>query len=82
MTAAAVAGPGIGLAALALCAGFLAFLPTDYRGLSELGIIASAGMLIGVVISLTTLPAWLASPGRRRSSSRSAMPRWRRSTAS
>jgi hopanoid biosynthesis associated RND transporter like protein HpnN len=60
VTAAAVAGPGIGLAALALCAGFLAFLPTDYRGLSELGIIASAGMVIGVVISLTTLPAWLA----------------------
>ncbi|WP_431268081.1 hypothetical protein [Dankookia sp. P2] len=60
MTAAAVAGPGIGLAALALCGGFLAFLPTDYRGLSELGIIASAGMGIGVVISLTTLPAWLA----------------------
>lgn len=59
VTAAAVAGPGIGLAALALCAGFLAFLPTDYRGLSELGIIASAGMLIGVLVSLTTLPAWL-----------------------
>ena len=59
VTAAAIAGPGIGLAALALCAGFLAFLPTDYRGLSELGIIASAGMLIGVVISLTTLPALL-----------------------
>jgi hopanoid biosynthesis associated RND transporter like protein HpnN len=59
VTAAAIAGPGIGLAALALCAGFLAFLPTDYRGLSELGIIASAGMLIGVCVSLTTLPALL-----------------------
>jgi hypothetical protein len=59
VTAAAIAGPGIGLAALALGAGFLAFLPTDYRGLSELGIIAAAGMLIGVVVSLTTLPAWL-----------------------
>ncbi len=60
VTAAAIAGPGIGLAALALCAGFLSFLPTDYRGLSELGIIAGAGMLIGVVASLTTLPAILA----------------------
>ena len=59
VTAAAIAGPGIGLAALALCAGFLAFLPTDYRGLSELGIIASAGMMIGVIASLTTLPALL-----------------------
>jgi hypothetical protein len=59
VTAAAIAGPGIGLAALALCAGFLSFLPTDYRGLSELGIIAAAGMLIAVALSLTTLPAWL-----------------------
>ena len=60
ITAGAVAGPGLGLAALALCAGFLAFLPTDYRGLSELGIIAAAGMIIGLVTSLTTLPAILA----------------------
>jgi hopanoid biosynthesis associated RND transporter like protein HpnN len=59
VTAGAIAGPGIGLAACALCAGFLAFLPTDYRGLSELGIIAAAGMIIGVVVSLTTLPAIL-----------------------
>jgi hopanoid biosynthesis associated RND transporter like protein HpnN len=60
VSAAAVAGPGIGLAALALCAGFLAFLPTDYRGVAELGLIASAGMVIAVVLSLTTLPALLA----------------------
>jgi hypothetical protein len=59
VTAAAIAGPGIGLAALALCAGFLAFLPTDYRGVSELGLIAAAGMIVAVVASLTTLPAWL-----------------------
>ena len=59
VSAAHVAGPGIALAALALCVGFLAFLPTDYRGLSELGLIASAGMIVAVVISLTTLPAWL-----------------------
>jgi hopanoid biosynthesis associated RND transporter like protein HpnN len=59
VTAAAIAGPAIGLAALALCAGFLAFLPTDYRGVSELGVIAAAGMIIAVIISLTTLPAWL-----------------------
>ena len=60
VTAAAIAGPAIGLAALALCAGFLSFLPTDYRGLSELGVIAAAGMIIAVVASLTTLPALLA----------------------
>jgi hopanoid biosynthesis associated RND transporter like protein HpnN len=60
VTAAAIAGPAIGLAALALSAGFLSFLPTDYRGLSELGIIAAAGMIIATVCSLTTLPALLA----------------------
>jgi hypothetical protein len=59
IAAAGQAGEGIALAALALCAGFLAFLPTDYRGVSELGLIASGGMLIAVAISLTTLPAWL-----------------------
>jgi hopanoid biosynthesis associated RND transporter like protein HpnN len=59
VAAAGTAGEGIALAALALGVGFLAFLPTDYRGLSELGLIAAAGMLIAVLISLTTLPAWL-----------------------
>ncbi|MCO6415334.1 MMPL family transporter [Siccirubricoccus sp. KC 17139] len=59
VAAAGTAGEGIALAALALGIGFLAFLPTDYRGLSELGLIAAAGMLIAVIISLTTLPAWL-----------------------
>ncbi|MCB4820186.1 MMPL family transporter [Roseicella aerolata] len=59
VAAAGMAGEGIALAALALGLGFLAFLPTDYRGLSDLGVIAAAGMLIAVVISLTTLPAWL-----------------------
>ncbi|RAI58025.1 MMPL family transporter [Roseicella frigidaeris] len=53
------AGEAIALAAMALGCGFLAFLPTDYRGVSELGLIAAAGMLVAVVLSLTALPAWL-----------------------
>lgn len=53
------AGEGLALAALALCAGFLSFYPTSYRGLSELGMVASAGMAIALLISLTTLPALL-----------------------
>ena len=53
------AGEGIALAALALCAGFLSFFPTSYRGVSELGMVAAAGMAIAVLISLTTLPALL-----------------------
>jgi hopanoid biosynthesis associated RND transporter like protein HpnN len=47
------------LAAVATAAGFLSFLPTDYRGVSELGIIAGAGMVIAYVAALTVLPALL-----------------------
>ena len=64
--AGAAAGPGILLAALAIAGGFLAFLPTDYRGVSELGAIAGTGMLIAALLSLTLLPALLrllAPPG-------------------
>src|SRR5262249_42502511 len=40
----AAMGPSLGLAALAISAGFLAFVPTDYAGVAELGIIAGPGM--------------------------------------
>ncbi len=53
------AGEGLALAALALCAGFLSFYPTSYRGVAELGMVAAAGMVIALLISLTTLPALL-----------------------
>ncbi len=53
-----VGGPLV-LATLALLAGFLSFLPTDYRGVSELGLIASAGMVIALFLNLTLLPALL-----------------------
>jgi uncharacterized protein len=53
------AGAPLTLAALATAAGFLAFLPTDYRGLSELGAIAGFGMLIAFLTSVTLLPALL-----------------------
>lgn len=52
-------GGALGLATLALIAGFLSFLPTDYRGVSELGLIASGGMLIALFLNLTLLPALL-----------------------
>ncbi len=58
--AAAVAGPGILLAGAAIAGGFLAFLPTDYRGVSELGAIAGFGMLAAALLSLTVLPAMIA----------------------
>ena len=53
------AGAPLTLAALATAAGFLSFLPTAYRGLSELGLIAGVGMLIAFITSVTLLPALL-----------------------
>jgi uncharacterized protein len=49
----------LSLAAMATAAGFLCFLPTDYKGISELGEIAGAGMLIAFLSSITVLPAIL-----------------------
>jgi hopanoid biosynthesis associated RND transporter like protein HpnN len=49
----------LSLAAMATAAGFLCFLPTDYKGISELGKIAGAGMLVAFLTSITTLPALL-----------------------
>jgi hopanoid biosynthesis associated RND transporter like protein HpnN len=47
----------LALAALATAAGFFSFVPTDYRGVSELGLIAGVGMLIAFLTSVTVLPA-------------------------
>jgi uncharacterized protein len=57
--AGARAGIPLTLAAAAVAAGFLSFLPTPYRGVSELGEIAGAGMIIAYVASITLLPALL-----------------------
>jgi hopanoid biosynthesis associated RND transporter like protein HpnN len=53
-------GVPLTLAAAAVAAGFLSFLPTDYRGVSELGKIAGVGMLIAYITSITMLPALIA----------------------
>jgi len=50
-------GVPLTLAAAAVAAGFLSFLPTDYLGLSELGQIAGVGMIIAYLTSMTLLPA-------------------------
>jgi len=50
-------GVPLTLAAAAVAAGFLSFLPTDYRGVSELGQIAGVGMLVAYATSITLLPA-------------------------
>jgi hopanoid biosynthesis associated RND transporter like protein HpnN len=49
----------LSLAAMATAAGFLSFLPTDYKGVSELGQIAGLGMLVAFFSSITVLPALL-----------------------
>ncbi len=56
-------GGGLLLAAATSAIGFLAFAPTAYRGVSELGIIAGASMLIALLLNLTVLPAALRSFG-------------------
>ncbi len=66
-------GPSIALCAVTTAAGFYAFVPTAYAGVSELGIIAGSSMLIGLVVTLTLLPAMLkilplTLPQKRRSS--------------
>ncbi len=39
--------------------GFLSFIPTDYIGLSELGIISAIGLVVGLVVNITFLPCLL-----------------------
>jgi hopanoid biosynthesis associated RND transporter like protein HpnN len=77
---------GVG-GSLALCAattavGFYAFVPTGYRGVSELGVISGTGMLLALVSNMTVLPAVLSlglrEPGGVASarSWRLALPTW------
>ena len=51
------AGAQLTLAAAATTAAFFSFLPTEYKGISELGLIAGCGMSIAFLSSITLLPA-------------------------
>ncbi len=66
--AGAEVGVPLALAGASTAAGFYAFLPTAYRGVSELGLIAGTGMVVAFVTSITLLPALLAvlRPGGER----------------
>jgi uncharacterized protein len=59
-SAARKVGAPLTLAAAATAVGFFSFIPTDYKGLSELGLIAGCGMLIAFLCSITFVPAMLA----------------------
>ena len=52
-------GSSLVFCALTTSVGFFAFYPTDFAGVSELGLISGAGMYISLIASLTLLPALL-----------------------
>jgi len=54
--------------------GFLVFLPTDYRGVAELGLISAAGIFASLFCTLTVLPALLALGAPERPPLRAARP--------
>ena len=51
-------GPAIMLCGVTSALGFLSFVPTNYIGLAEMGIISAGGMVIAVILSLTLIPAF------------------------
>jgi hopanoid biosynthesis associated RND transporter like protein HpnN len=53
-------GNPLALAAGATAVAFFSFLPTNYKGLFELGLVAGCGMLIAFACSITFVPAMLA----------------------
>jgi hopanoid biosynthesis associated RND transporter like protein HpnN len=59
-------GRSLALAATAIACGFLAFAPTDYVGVSQLGVIAGLGMFIALALNLTVLPALITLMGAPR----------------
>ena len=50
-------GGALAICAVTTAAGFFAFMPTAFIGVSQLGLISGAGMLISFVVTLTLLPA-------------------------
>jgi hypothetical protein len=50
-------GGGLFLAALTTMLGFFAFIPTAFRGIAQLGIIAGVGVAVALVVTVTFIPA-------------------------
>jgi hopanoid biosynthesis associated RND transporter like protein HpnN len=53
-------GSSLVLCAVTAAAGFYAFIPTTFSGVSELGLIAGTGVFFGLFVSVTLLPALVA----------------------
>ena len=54
-----VAGGALTVCALTNAIAFYAFIPTDFSGVAELGVISGTGMLISLLVTLTIGPALL-----------------------
>jgi hopanoid biosynthesis associated RND transporter like protein HpnN len=54
-----VVGSSLVLCAATTAVAFYAFIPTDYKGVAELGLISGTGMIISLFANLTLLPALL-----------------------
>lgn len=52
-------GGALTLCAITAAISFFSFMPTDYRGVAELGLIAGVGMFVALIVNLTVLPAIL-----------------------
>lgn len=63
ITAARDVGPAIALGTVTSAIGFLSFLPTDYKGFADLGVIAGGGMALAFLAALTVIPASLGRLG-------------------
>ncbi|MEQ1930703.1 MAG: MMPL family transporter [Parvularculaceae bacterium] len=57
-------GPGLVLAALTTAIAFLSFAPTKFVGIAQLGVVAGAGVIIALIVTVTLIPALIgAFPG-------------------
>lgn len=56
-------GGGLLLACTTTALGFLSFVPTDFQGIAQLGMIAGAGVVIALFVSLTFIPAAIGVAG-------------------
>ncbi|HEY1707664.1 MAG TPA: MMPL family transporter [Rhizomicrobium sp.] len=52
-------GTSLSLAAAATGAAFFSFLPTNYAGVAQLGLVAGVGMIVAFTLAVTLLPALL-----------------------
>ena len=60
VSAARDVGPSLVLCAITTSIGFYSFMPTDFSGVAELGLISGTGMFIALFCNFTFLPAMIA----------------------